>query len=116
VIGDLEAGIGTVLRLHPGMVDVVLVVAEPSIKSIDVAARAARVAAGRDARVIVVANRVRDEADVEAIRSAMGEHELVVVPEDRAIQRADEEGVAPLDAAPDAPGVEALRRLAEMLA
>ncbi len=105
----MEAGIGAVVR--SGGTDVVIVVAEPSVKSIDVARRAAR--AAEPARVIVVANRVRDEADAEAIRFELGGHEIVVVPEDPVIAEADEEGLAPIDVDPDAPGVKALRGLAE---
>ena len=111
LICDMEAGVGPVVR--GGKTDMVLVVAEPSVKSIDVARRAA--AAAAPAEVIVVANRVRDEADVDAIRAELGEYELVAVPEDRAIARADEEGRAPIDVDPDAPGVTVLIGLAERL-
>ncbi len=107
----MEAGIGAVVR--SGGTDVVIVVAEPSVKSIDVARRAAR--AAEPAQVIVVANRIRDEADVEAIRAELGGHEIAVVPEDPVIAEADEEGVAPIDLDPEAPGVKALRALAERL-
>ena len=106
---------GTLLRLAPGQADLVLVVAEPSAKSIEVARRAAEIAAER-ASVVVVANRVRDEADLERIRAALGDHELVVVPEEPAIARADQDGTAPIDVDPDAPGVRALRDLADRLA
>ena len=114
LICDLEAGVGTVLRMLPGQVDVVLVIAEPTVKSIEVARRAAQIGSGR-ARVVVVANRVRGEADVEVVRAALGDHELAVVPEEPAIQRADEDGVAPLDAAPESAGVRAIVELAERL-
>ena len=111
----MEAGVGTLLRLHPGQADVVLVVAEPSAKSIEVARRMAQIGASR-ARVLVVANKIRDESDLEAVRAVLGEHELVVVPHDAAVSRADEEGRAPIDVAPDAPAVGALLRLADRLA
>ena len=114
LICDLEAGVGTVLRMLPGQVDVVLVIAEPTVKSIEVARRAAQIGSGR-ARVVVVANRVRGEADVEVVRAALGDHELAVVPDEPAIQRADEDGVAPLDAAPESAGVRAIVELAERL-
>jgi len=116
VIGDLEAGIGTVLRLQPGMADAVVVVVQPTAKSIDIAARAARIAASRDFEVLVVANRVGDDEDVSAIRAALGARELFVVPDDPAILRADQEGLAPIDAAAEAPGVAAIGSLAERLA
>ena len=113
VICDLEAGVGPIVR--NGKTDIVLVVVEPSVKSIDVARRAAGAAAEQEAEVIVVANRVRDEADVEAIEAVLGDYEIVVVPEDPVIARADEEGRAPIDLDPAAPGVRALIGLAERL-
>ena len=113
VICDMEAGVGTIVRNGNG--DLVIVVAEPSVKSIDVARRAAGAAAAQGAEVIVVANRVRDDADAEAIRAELGEHEIVVVPEDEVIAEADEEGLAPIDVDADAPGVKALRDLARRI-
>ena len=109
----MEAGLGTMLRLLPDQVDLVLVVAQPTAKAIEVAARAVRIASSRAERVVVVANRVRGEEDVAMIRQAVGEApEVVAVPDDEAIRRADEEGLAPIDAAPDSPGVRAIARLA----
>jgi len=111
VICDMEAGVGTIVRNGKG--DMVIVVAEPSVKSIDVARRAAGAAAAQGAEVVVVANRIRGEADTEAISSELEGYEVVVVPEDPVIAEADEQGLAPIDVDPRAPGVEALRRLAE---
>jgi CO dehydrogenase nickel-insertion accessory protein CooC1 len=116
VIGDLEAGTGTLLRLLPGQVDAVLVVAQPAAKAMEVTRRAARIAENRGARVYVVANRVRDDDELAAVRTAAGEHELVVVPEDPAVLAADRDGLAPLDVAPDSPAARALIALAELLA
>ena len=115
VVCDLEAGVGTLLRVQPEQLDVVLVVAEPSAKGIDVARRAAEIARSR-ARVIVLANKVRSEADVEEIRRALPIYELVAIPEDPVVQRAEREGRAPLDVDPEAPAVEALARLAARVA
>lgn len=114
VIGDLEAGIGVVTRMQQGAVDVVLVVVNPSPKAIDVARRAADTAVARGSRVLVVANRVRDEDDLALVRAALGEHEIVAVPDDPAIARADEEGRSPLDGE-RGPGVDAISRLGERL-
>ncbi len=114
VLCDMEAGIGTVARVQPGQLDVLVVVAEPSAKAIDVASRAAAIGASR-ARVMVVANRVREPADLEAIQAALGDHELIVVPEDPVIARADRDGLAPIDVDPDSPGVRALLELAQRL-
>ncbi len=110
----MEAGAGTLLRLEHGQVDVVLVVAEPTAKSIEAAGRLAEIAAART-RVIVVANRVRSDADLVAVRSALRTYELAAVPEEPVIERADRDGVAPIDADPQAPGVRALVELAARL-
>ena len=115
LIGDLEAGTGTLLRLGEDRVEVALVVAQPTAKALDIAARACRTAANRGVRVVVVANRVRDESDAALVRAAVAPHEVVVVPEDPGIARADREGRAPIDVAPDGPGVQALGELARRL-
>ena len=115
VICDLEAGLGTVEGLKAGDADVVLVVANPTAKSLDVARRAIELA-GDLAEVIVIANRVSDDADLELIRAALGDRELVVVPEDAVIAEADRDGTAPIDLDDGAPGVAALVRLADRLA
>jgi len=115
VVADLEAGVGTVLRLQPGLADVVLVVAQPTAKAIEVARRAIQIATSRG-RVMLIANRVTADADVALIRNGTEwAEELVVVPDDPAVGRADEDGVAPIDAAPDAPAVQALQELARRL-
>ncbi len=116
VVADLEAGIGTLTRLDEGAVDIVVVVVEPVPRSMDVGARAAAVAADKGiGRLVIVANRVRDGADLDAIKATFAGHEIVVVPDDDAIVEADRRGVAPLDMAAQAPAVQALSGLAERL-
>jgi CO dehydrogenase maturation factor len=116
IIGDLEAGIGTVLRLQEGQADVVVVVAQPTAKSLDIARRAVEMAGDKSTRTIVVANRVRDDEDLAVIRAAVGDCEMVVVPDDAAIALADREGLAAIDVDQDSPGVRAIIGLAERLA
>ena len=116
VLGDLEAGVGVLSRMAAGSIDVVIVVANPTTKSIEVARRATQTAAARGGRVLIVANRVRDATDVELIRDALGEHEIAIVPEDPAIGRADARGIAPLDLDGAAPGVQAIVALGARLA
>jgi CO dehydrogenase nickel-insertion accessory protein CooC1 len=101
--------------MNEGAVDVVLVVANPTAKSIEVARRAADSAVAKKARVIVIANRVQSDDDRAAIRSAFGGYEIVDVPEDSSVARADREGMAPIDVDENAPGVEAIRLLLERL-
>jgi len=116
VLADCEAGIGTLTRLGDTPVDVILVVVEPTPKSLEVGARAAALATERQAgRIIVVASRVRNEDDLKAIRAALPGQEIVVVPDDPAIVAADREGVAPMDSAPDCPAVLALIGIADLV-
>ncbi len=116
VLGDLEAGVGVLTRMEAGSLDVVLVVANPTPKSIEVARRAAETCVAREIRVLIVANRVADDADLETIEAVLGAHEIVVVPEDAVIRRADAEGVAPIDLDEHAPGVLAILAISERLA
>jgi CO dehydrogenase maturation factor len=115
VLGDLEAGVGVLSRMEPGSIDVVLVVANPTAKSIEVARRAIQTPAAREGRIVIVANRVRDEDDVALIREAIGDYEMAIIPEDPMIRRADAEGIAPLDLDDAAPGVQAIMALGERL-
>lgn len=113
VLGDLEAGIGVLTRMETGSLDVVLVVVNPTPKSIEVARRAVETARARDIEVLVVANRVAGDADLAAITAVLGDEEIVVVPDDPAIARADAEGLAPIDLDEASPGVRAIVRISE---
>ncbi len=115
-MADFEAGLGTVMRLEGQAVDVVVVVVEPTTKSLEVGRRAAEtvVEAGLG-RVVVTANRVRDDDDLVRVRAAFPREPVGLVPEDPAILAAERGGAAPLDAAPASPGVRALVHLAELV-
>jgi CO dehydrogenase maturation factor len=114
VLADCEAGIGTLTRLGDTPVDVVLVVVEPTPKSLEVGARAAALAKERQmGHIIVVASRIRNDEDLKAIQDALPGQEIVVVPDDPAIVAADREGVAPMDSAPECPAVLALVGVAD---
>ena len=116
VLADFEAGIGTLTRLTETQIDVVLVVVEPTPKSLEVGQRAAGLARERQmGRLIIVACRVRNDEDAELIRQTFPDNEIVLVPDDHAIVDADHKGLSPLDSAPDSPAVLALTALAERL-
>lgn len=116
VVADFEAGLGTAMRLDGQAMDVVVVVVEPTLKSLEVGRRAADlVREGGRARVVVTANRVRDEDDEARVTAAFPGLELFIVPDDPAIVAAERRGDAPMDAAESAPGVRALVSLAEQL-
>lgn len=109
VVADLEAGVGTLTRLGDAGVDVVLIVVEPTPKSVEVGCRAAALVTDKElGRALVVASRVRNEDDLAMITKAFPDHPVIPIPDDPAIVAADRHGSAPLDAAPDAPAVLAL--------
>ncbi len=115
VIADMEAGVGNLTRMSEASVDAILVVVEPSPKSIETARRARDIATERRVGPVrFVANRVRDDDDRALLRDEIGEVDWEI-PEDPAILRADREGLSPLDAAPDAPAVLAIGRIATAL-
>ncbi len=115
VLGDLEAGLGVMSRMESGSLDLALIVANPTPKSIEVARRAVETAVERGIRAVVVANRVQNEEDLEEIRCVLGEHEIAVVPEDPVIAQADAEGVAPIDLDASSPGVRAINEIADRI-
>ena len=99
--------------------DAMLVVIEPYFKSLETGRRMAVLA--RDLgieRVSIIANKIRDEADSDAVREFADLHELEiagVVPFDPVLTEAERAGVAPLDHAPDSAFVRAIDELAHRL-
>jgi CO dehydrogenase maturation factor len=115
VVADLEAGLNDLMWAKPGPEDTVLVVAEPSAKSVEVARRACRMAESMGVtRILAVANRATGEDDVARLREALGV-EVMAVAEDPAVEKADHEGVAPYDADPSSPAMVAVGAIVERL-
>lgn len=114
VISDLEAGVGSLLRMGADHIDVTLVVVEASVKSIEAAKRAATIASALGP-VIVVANSVRGDPDIEMVRAALPDHDVHPVPYDPIIRRADRDGVAPIEYESESPGVAAITALGDKI-
>ena len=116
VIADMEAGAGTLTRMPSGALDVAVLMVEPSAKSIDAARRAALIIAERHiGMVLLAANRVRSDDDLQLIRASIPGVETLAVPDDPSIAQADREAKSPLDLAPDTAGVSAMRAVAQRL-
>lgn len=116
VIADLEAGIGTLTRVDEGAIDVAVIVAEPTAKSVDVAERALELARSRGVtRTVVIANRVLDDADLQYVASRFPDEEVVAVPEDATVVEADRQGIAPIDLDGHAPSVRAIAAIVDHL-
>ena len=116
VVADFEAGVGTLTRLGEEHVDTVVIVVEATPKSLEVGSRAAALAQEKTvARIVVVANRIRHDEDLQKVKDAFPGMEVIGVPHDPKIIEADRKGVAPIDLDPEAPAVKALVGLASTL-
>lgn len=118
-VADMEAGLENFSRGTPRHSDVVLSVVEPYFRSLETGARVVELARELGVgRVHLVANKVRDEGDRQAIVSFCTARGLTVhatVPHDPAVLEADRAGSALLDHAPLSPAVAALGALADAL-
>lgn len=116
VVADLEAGLNDLIWAKPGPNDVVLAVSEGSEKSVEIARRAVVVAEELGVtRIIGIANRTVSEEGVARVAAQLGVAEIFSVPEDRAVENADQIGVAPMDADPTSPAMIAVSELADLL-
>jgi CO dehydrogenase maturation factor len=113
---DTEASPEHLSRGTAKYADAMLVVVEPYFKSLETGRRMA--ALGRDLgldRVALVANKMRDDAELEAVREFAVQNDLEiagVIPYDESMPGAERAQAAPLDFAPDAPAVAAIGELA----
>ena len=113
---DTEASPEHLSRATARYADGMLVVVEPYYKSLETGRRMALL--GLDLgleRVGLVANKIRDERELEAVTQFAAQHELEVagmVPFDERMPEAERAGAAPLDFAPDADAVGAIGALA----
>ncbi len=116
VVADLEAGLNDLIWAKPGANDVVLAVSEGSEKSVEIARRAVVVAEELGVtRIIGVANRTVSDDDVSRMAAQLGVGEIFSVPEDPAVEKADQVGVAPMDADAGSPAMVAVSELADLL-
>jgi CO dehydrogenase maturation factor len=113
---DTEASPEHLSRGTARHADGMLAVVEPYFKSLETGRRMAALA--RDMgleRVALVANKIRDERELEAVREFAAQHGLDIaghVPYDEHLPEAERAGAAPLDHAPDAPAIAAIGELA----
>lgn len=112
---DMEAGLEHLSRGTGRHVSTYLIVLEPYFRSMETARRAAVLAQELGASdVRVVANKVRDDGDREAIRSFLEGNGLVLaaeIPYDTTLMDAERAGRAPVDYEDSGPAVEAIQRL-----
>jgi CO dehydrogenase maturation factor len=117
---DTEASPEHLSRGTAMYADTMLIVVEPYFKSLETGRRMAALA--RDlglTRVALVANKIRDEREVEAVREFAAKHDIEmagVVPFDERLPEAERAQASPLDFAPDAPAVAAIAALGRQYA
>jgi CO dehydrogenase maturation factor len=118
-IVDMEASVEHMSRGTVRHVDQMLVVTEPYYRSLETAARLYPLAQELGIKqVYVVANKVRDSRDEEAIRRYCAEHEMeliAVLPFDEGVLGADQAGRPILEEGPESAYVQEVQRLAARL-
>lgn len=116
VLIDAEASPEHLSRATVEAAHMQLVVAEPYFKSLETARRYSQL--GKELgipNVVIVANKVRNEADHDAIKAFCEERDMElfgVIPFDETLGRAERAGAAPLDFDPTAPVVAAVEDIA----
>jgi CO dehydrogenase maturation factor len=118
-VADMEAGLENFSRGTPRHTDTVISVVEPYYRSLETGARVVELARELGVpRVHVVANKIRDEGDREAVAAfcqARGLEIFASVPHDAAVLDADRSRSALLDRAPASAAVAAITELAARL-
>jgi len=118
-ISDMEAGLEHLSRSTTRGSDVMLVVAEPYYKSLETADRVNKMAAELNIpNVYVVANKVRNQTDSQAIEAFCQKRNLEIIgtiPYDEQVSAASMIPASPLDTAPKTPGVTAVATLGDAI-
>jgi CO dehydrogenase maturation factor len=113
---DTEASPEHLTRGTAKYADLMLTVVEPYFKSLETGRRMAELAHGLGLkRVMLVANKVRDDQELAAVEEFAAQHGLEIVatvPYDEKLLEAERAGTAPLDFAPNSPAVQAIAAIA----
>jgi CO dehydrogenase maturation factor len=118
VVGDLPGGTRQAFTGWGSWANTILIVVEPTAKSLLSGRRLARMAdldPENPKRVMVVASKVRQDGDVEMIEKGVGLEVIASVPWDEDLAEAERRQLAPIDFAPDCPAVLAVESLVERL-
>ncbi len=116
---DTEASPEHLSRGTAQYADAMFAVVEPYYKSLETGRRMASLAMDLGLeRVGLIANKIRDGREFEAVNEFAAKHGLEVagmVPFDERFPEAERAGCSPLDLGPDTPGIEAIGDLARRL-
>jgi CO dehydrogenase maturation factor len=119
VVVDMEAGVEHMGRGTASQVDIMLIIADSSRKSLEIAKKLTRFAneAGIN-KILVVGNRVRDPEETELITDFTkknGLELLALIPYDDTVVKADRVGEAPLKYAEVSESVKAIQGIGDKL-
>lgn len=116
---DMEAGLEHLGRGTVEHIDMLLIVTEPYYRALEAASRIRDLAQQLGvARILTVANRVRNAQEQEAVEQYCNNHALdlvAIIPYDEAVVEAEQRGLAPIDYAPQSPAMRAVSDLAVSL-
>lgn len=117
LVGDLPGGTRQPMFGWGRFAETIVIVVEPTPKSISTATRLLHL---RDAvwapnRLVAVVNRVRSSADAQLVRSRTGLTVIGEIPDDPLVEAADRHGIAPLDIGHDSAFVTAVEAIVEQL-
>lgn len=118
VVGDLPGGTRQAFTGWGSWANTILVVVEPTAKSLLSGRRLARMAdldPENPKKVLAVASKVRQADDVDMIARGTGLEVIASVPWDEELAEAERRQLAPIDFAPECPAVRAVESLVERL-
>ena len=119
VLLDLEAGVEHLGRASSRGVDLMLVMVEPGLRSINIASQIAKLAKDIGVTNIqVVLNKIRNPEDSKLVRQQLDHLDLPVIgelPFDQNLIHADLAGQAPIDYDPKTPTIQAITSISEKI-
>ena len=119
VVMDMEAGVEHMGRGTARRVDIMIIVADSSLKSLETAKKIYGLATEAGIKnAFIVGNKVRDSSEGELIQQFAVKNKISIldlVPHDETILKADREGEAPLKYADVSKGIAAIQRIGEKL-
>lgn len=119
VVMDMEAGVEHMGRGTAEHVDVMLIVADPSLKSLETAKKIYGLAAEAGIKnAFMIGNKVRNSSECELIQRFAADNKIPIldlVPHDERILKADMQGEAPLKYTEDSVGITTIRKIGEKI-
>jgi len=119
VVMDMEAGVEHMGRGTAEHVDIMLIVADPSLKSMETARKIYGLAAEAGIKkVFIIGNKIRNPSESELIQRFAADSKiptLDLIPHDEQILKADMQGESPLKYAEDSVGIATIQKIGEKL-